>query len=92
LKALETQMNNLFRSNLWDQVAAELGYPRDYIKRQFYMGIYDRIRTPTQELIVTTVLKLKSPLSYKAETTNNKKRGSYGTIRQSGIKETKPLS
>jgi len=34
---------------------------------------------------------MTSPLSYKAETTNNKKRGSYGTIRRSGIKETKPL-
>ena len=85
-------MNKLFRSNIWDQVAEILGYDRNYIKRQFYMGIYDRIRTLEQERIVTTVLKLKSPLSYKAETTNNKKRrGNYGLIRSTSIKETKQL-
>jgi hypothetical protein len=82
-------MNSLFRSNLWDTVAEELKLDRGYVKRQFYLGVYDRIRTHQQELIVTTVLKLFSPLSYKAETSNNKKRrGNYGLIRQTGITET----
>jgi hypothetical protein len=32
---------------------------------------------------------MSSPLSYKAETTNNKKRrGNYGLIRKTGITET----
>ncbi len=83
-------MNNLFRSNVWDAVAEELQLDRDYVKRQFYIGVYDRIRTCQQELIVTTVLKLRSPLSYKAETINNnkKRRGNYGLIRKTGITET----
>jgi hypothetical protein len=83
-------MNKLFsNTKLWDQVADVLELERSYIKRKFYMGIYDQIRTKEQELIITTVLKLGSPLSYKAEINNNKKRrGNYGTIRQTGISET----
>lgn len=57
--------------NLWDEAAVKLGYDRNWIKRQFYLGVYDRIRTAEQEKIVVTVLRLQSPLSYKAERGNN---------------------
>ena len=83
-------LNNLFRSNVWDEVAKELSLDRTYLKKQFYLGVYDRIRTKEQETIVLAVLKLYSPLSYKADTNNNKKRrGNYGLIQQTGITETK---
>ncbi len=72
-------LNNLWKGNVWDTVAESLSLDRTYVKRQFYTGVYDRIRTKEQETIVLAVLKLYSPLSYKADKSNNKKRrGNYG--------------
>jgi hypothetical protein len=78
--------------NLWDEAAVKLGYDRNWIKRQFYLGVYDRIRTAEQEKIVVTVLRLQSPLSYKAEKNNKNRRGNNGIIRSTSFKETKQLS
>jgi hypothetical protein len=75
--------------SLWDKAAELLGLDRTYIKQQFYIAVYTKIHNKEQERIVTTMLKLGSPLSYKAETIYNKKRrGNYGLIRQTGITET----
>jgi hypothetical protein len=85
-------MSKMLEGNMWDKASAMLGYPRAYIKRQFYLGVYDKIRSPVQEQIVVTVLKLQSPLSVKARTKNNtQEEKNNEPIRHSSSEETKPL-
>lgn len=78
--------------NLWDEAAKALSVNRTYIKQQFYIAIYSGIKNSEQELIVTTVLKLGSPLSVKARTKIKLKEQQNGIIRYTNCQKTKSLS